>query len=177
MYVYVRTHTHTHTHTHTYTHTSHTACYKWYPCPGKKPANKLYWSSFWVRIRDLKLNRPYWSQITPNYRIAIILSPGIVTAFTSCHFFSGAFYSIWLLLQYHLLSPLLSNKHLSLGFFTVPSNSYMSQVLSSQSPTSLCSPGSCPSCALLVQDSPRSENTVLTNLSRVESWPTTTIFR
>ena len=172
MYVYVRTQSHTHTPTHPIllaTNDIHAQV--------KSLPINYTGAAFELRIRDLKPNRPYWSQITPNYRIAIILSPGIVTAFTSCHFFSGAFYSIWLLLQYHLLSPLLSNKHLSLGFFTVPSNSYMSQVLSSQSPTSLGSPGSCHSCALLVQDSPQSENTVLTNLSRVESWPTTTVFR
>ena len=77
---------HTHTHTHTHTHPILLAINYIRAQVKSLPINDTG-VAFELRIRELKPNRPYWSQIIPNYRIAIILSPGIVTAFTFVIFF------------------------------------------------------------------------------------------
>ena len=77
---------HTHTHTHTHTHPMLLATNDIRAQVKSLPINDTG-AAFELRIRELKPNRPYWSQITPNYRIAIILSPGIVTALPLVIFF------------------------------------------------------------------------------------------
>ena len=91
MYVCARVHAHTHTHTHTHTilHATNDICAQVKSLPINDTG-----AAFELGIRELKPNRPYWSQITPNYGIAIVLSPGIVTAFTSCHFFWCLLFSL-----------------------------------------------------------------------------------
>lgn len=123
---------------HTQAHTCRAVYHKQYQHPVEKLANnKQEGAANELRISKLRPNRPYWSQITPNYEIAIGLSSGAVTSFISWHFFSGASNSIGFFPQYHFLSPLLSNKYLSLGFFTVPSISCMNLAHCLRSPFSL----------------------------------------